>query len=189
MGPSELLSKLVGVLDAQRVPYLITGSTASIAYGEPRMTIDIDVVVDLPFEKVSAFCAAFPAPGFYSSEPSALEAARKRTQFNIIHPASGLKVDVIFSKDTEFDRTRLLRAVRVPLGTVPNVSLASAEDVILKKLQFFQQGGADKHIRDIAGVLKIRGPKLERAYIDAWAQRLGVQQEWELAQRRAGPQA
>src|SRR5262245_44010247 len=113
MGPSDLLRKLAEALEALEIPYLITGSMATIAYGEPRFTNDIDVVVELPEAKVDAFCDAFPPGEFYCPRAAALDAVRRRFQFNILHPASGLKIDVILANEGPFDRSRLARAVRI----------------------------------------------------------------------------
>jgi hypothetical protein len=68
VGMDDLLRRLVGILERLELPYLITGSMASTLYGDPRFTNDIDVVVDLPPGRVSAFCSAFPAPEFYLDE-------------------------------------------------------------------------------------------------------------------------
>jgi hypothetical protein len=178
MEQSELLRLLVEKLERLGLAYFITGSTATIVYGEPRFTNDIDVVVDLPVELAKSFCAAFPGPEFYVSEPAVLEAIGRRHQFNILHPQSGLKIDVIIASETDFDRTRLKR--RRQLQTFPDktVSFAAPEDVILKKLAYFQEGGSEKHLRDIAGVLRVQGDKVDKAYILEWAARLGLLNEW-----------
>lgn len=180
MGPSELLRRLAGTLERLGIPYLVTGSMATIAYGEPRFTNDIDVVVALRPEQVDAFCAAFPAPEFYCPRETVAQAVRDRFPFNILHPESGLKIDVLIPTDSEFDRARLSRGVRVQGGPDFAAWFASPEDVIVKKLQYFQEGGSEKHLRDIAGVLKVRGERLDRAYIAAWADRLGLKAEWEM---------
>ncbi len=85
MGPSELLHDLAGTLDRLSIRYLVTGSMATIAYGEPRFTNDIDVVVVLREDQVGAICAAFPAPEYYCYEQAVIQAVRQRFQFNIIH--------------------------------------------------------------------------------------------------------
>ncbi len=95
MEQSELLRFLVTALENLNLPYFITGSTVTIFYGEPRFTNDIDVVVDLPGEEVSAFCRRFPDGDFYVSEEAVRDAVARRSQFNIIHPRSGLKIDVM----------------------------------------------------------------------------------------------
>ena len=95
MEPSELLTLLSRKLDELDIGYLVTGSMATIAYGEPRFTNDIDVVISLRLEDVTRFCEAFPMPEFYVSQDAVKVAVRDRRQFIIIHPASGLKVDGI----------------------------------------------------------------------------------------------
>ncbi len=97
MGQSDLLRHLVATLEALGIPYLLTGSMATIVYGEPRFTQDIDVVVAMTPAHVMAFCAAFPAPDYYCPREGAEQAVRQQFQFNLLHPATGLKVDVILA--------------------------------------------------------------------------------------------
>lgn len=183
MEPSELLARVAKSLERLGVPYLVTGSMASTAYGEPRFTNDIDIVADLGVDQVPEFCADFPSPEFYCWEPAVAEAARRRFQFNIIHIESGFKVDVMLTTDSPFDRARLARAR--PLATTGAVvSFASPEDVIIKKLQYFREGGSEKHLRDIAGVLKVQADHIDSEYIAQWASRLGLLAEWQLVLAR-----
>lgn len=179
MSPAELLRFLVAGLDRLGLRYVIVGSTASITFGEPRLTNDIDVVVELPLAKVGQLCAAFPADDYYVSADAAFAAVNTRGQFNIIHPASGLKIDIIVPSDSEFDQRQLQRGVRVSIPPDLAVNFASPEDVILKKLEYYQEGGSEKHLRDIAGILRVRGDNLDRAYISEWATRLGVAVIWQ----------
>lgn len=184
MEPSDLLKHVATTLDGLGIPYLVTGSVATIAYGEPRFTNDLDVVVALGTELVAAFCAAFPAPDFYCSKEAAELAVRQRFQFNILHPASGLKVDVMVATDSEFDRSRLSRGVRLLAGVGFDATFAAPEDVILKKLEYFREGGSEKHLRDIVGVLKVQADRIDRVYLAAWVNRLGLQAEWQLIEGR-----
>src|SRR4051812_49875741 len=101
MEPSELLQRIVAILERLGLRYFVTGSMATIFFGEPRFTNDIDIVVDLPVNRIAEFCAAFPAPEFYLSEETVHRAVSRRGQFNIIHPASGLKVDVMVPRSEE----------------------------------------------------------------------------------------
>ncbi|HKB03865.1 MAG TPA: hypothetical protein VKD90_16700 [Gemmataceae bacterium] len=184
MEPSELLRVMAGKLEQLGIPYLVTGSMASIAYGEPRLTNDIDVVADLRPGQVDAFCAAFPDPEFYCPRDYVADAVRKKFQFNVLHPESGLKIDVIIATDSAFDRARLSRAVRLQEGADFAAWFASPEDVILKKLEYYREGGSEKHVRDILGVLKIRGDRVDRAYIAEWANRMGLKEQWDLVLAR-----
>jgi hypothetical protein len=137
MDESNLLRHLAATLEQLAIPYLVTGSMATIAYGEPRFTNDIDVVVALQPAQVDAFCAAFPEPEFYCPRDFVADAVRRRFQFNVLQPETGLKIDVIVATDSAFDRSRLNRAVRVQ--TQPGIAawFASPEDVILKKLEYY----------------------------------------------------
>ncbi len=190
MEPLDLLRILVGALEQLGIDYLVTGSMATIAYGEPRLTNDLDVVVALSIDRVEAFCAAFPEDDFYLSRDAAREAVLHRRPFNIIHFASGLKIDVIVPKADDFEQSRQRRARSLPVGQDWQARFASPEDVILRKLQYYRSGGSDKHLRDIAGVLKIQGPRLDLGYLAEWAARLGVAETWgEFLERMAAKPA
>lgn len=185
MEPNDLLRAVVGVFERLEAAYLVTGSMATIAYGEPRFTNDIDVVADLKLSHVEPFCAAFPPPDYYLSSDAVLTAVRTRQQFNLIHVTGGLKADIIVVKDTEFDRSRFARRKRLPTGSQGDALFAAPEDVIVKKLEYFGEGGSEKHVRDIIGVLKIQGDRIDRAYLDHWIHQLGLVELWHQIQQRA----
>jgi len=110
---AELLRYLVDSLESLAIEYMIVGSHASIYYGEPRFTQDVDVVIGLTSPTLRAFLERFPPAEFYVSESTAREAVAHRGQFNIIHGASGVKIDVFIGKDTEYDRLRFGRRQRL----------------------------------------------------------------------------
>lgn len=99
--------------------YFVVGWTVTITYGEPRFTNDIDVVLDLPIAQVSTFCNAFSKEEFYLSQEAVREAVEKQLQFNLIHPASGLKVDFMIISDSAFDRSRIRQLPVLESGDVP----------------------------------------------------------------------
>lgn len=101
--------------------------------------------------------------------------------FNIIHPGSGLKIDVVISGETEFDLLCLSRGVRIPIADDCEAVFTSPEDIILKKLQWHRMGGGERHLRDIAGVIRVQGEKLDTAYIDEQAEKLQVEDLWRQA--------
>jgi hypothetical protein len=175
---SEFLERLARTFEELSIPYLVTGSMATIAYGEPRFTNDIDVVVRLERRQVDELCAAFPEEEFHVDRVTVIESIDRRSQFNILHPASGLKVDVIVAEDTEFDRSRFSRTRRLKTAPEVVVSFASPEDVIVKKLQYCREGGSEKHLRDIAGVVKVVGEDLDRGYIERWVREMGLDEIW-----------
>jgi len=184
MGPYELLEKIITVLEHLRIPYLVTGSVAAMAYGEPRLTNDIDIVAAIPENQIPALTAAFPSAEFYISDAMILEAIRHQSQFNIIHPASGLKVDIMIRKDTPFDASRFRRLRRIHPAETYEANFAAPEDVIIKKMEYYKAGGSDKHLRDITGILKISGADIDQKYIAEWVQRLNLTEIWDAILKR-----
>ncbi|MBU1902376.1 MAG: hypothetical protein KJ573_02160 [Proteobacteria bacterium] len=184
MGPFELLEKIVKVFEHLQIPYLVTGSVASMAYGEPRLTNDIDVVAGIENRHIRNLIKAFPPDEFYISEDMIRDAIRYQNQFNIIHPASGLKVDVIIKQNTEFDSSRFTRTKRICPAESYQANFAAPEDVIIKKMEYYKEGGSEKHLRDICGILKISGELVDRDYISEWSHRLDLTEIWDAVQRR-----
>jgi hypothetical protein len=156
----------------------VTGSTATIAYGEPRFTNDIDIVIDLPARMADDFCDAFHMDDFYLNRETVKTAIRNGTQFNLIHPASGLKIDFIVLTPSDFNRSRVSRRRELPVLEDRTVSFASPEDVILMKMLYYREGESEKHLRDIGGVLRVQGERIDRQYITQWAEHLGVGDVW-----------
>lgn len=187
--PHELLQKAADCLERLGVPYRVVGSMASMAYSEARLTNDIDFLVDLQEAQIPSIAQEFCAPDYYLSIPAAQEAVRLRRQFNILHIPSGLKLDLIQRKDTEFGALDITSGRRLVSEGVYDAWFGAPENVILMKLRYFQEGGSDKHLRDVASVLLVQGEAIDRAYIGRWAQTLGVSQEWQLVQQRVAEAA
>lgn len=178
----EFLRHAVRHLDSLGVPYTVVGSWGSGVYGEPRFTRDIDIVLDLPPAVVPAFCAGFPAPEFYLSEPAVRDAVRTRFQFNVLHPTSGNKIDFILPRAEPWSAGQLLRRRRVELrhgGEAFPICVAAPEDVIVGKLWYYSEGGGDRHLRDIAGILRVTGDGVDRAEVERWARELGYLDIWQ----------
>ncbi len=174
----ELLRHAARCFEKHCIRYFVTGAVAAIAYGEPRLTNDIDIVADLHEDEIPKLKSCYPEGDFYFDEDSARRAVRSRSQFNIIHPESGLKIDVMISRGDEFDQSRFRRVRRLRPLLDTEVDFASPEDVILKKMVFYREGGSEKHLRDIAGILKISAGGIDLAYIDGWARKLGLEEIW-----------
>ena len=189
MEPSELLGHLVRCLEKQGIPYFITGAVASIAYGEPRLTNDIDVVTKLKEEDIAGLKGCFPEDEYYLDPDSVLKAIERQHQFNIIHPSSGLKVDVMISDGGAFDDSRFARIRRLRPLEDTEANFASPEDVIIKKMEYFKEGSSDKHLRDIMGMLKISGELIDLGYITSWAKRLDLEGIWKTVQDRLSSSA
>ncbi|MDP3041075.1 MAG: hypothetical protein Q8O18_14565, partial [Deltaproteobacteria bacterium] len=142
MGLFELLQKIVDVFESIQIPYFITGAVAAMAYGEPRLTNDIDIVAAIEERHVGDLLKAFPANEFYIDEEMTREAILHHGQFNIIHPASGLKVDIIIKQNTPFDSSRFRRSRRIYPAESYQANFASPEDVIIKKMEYYKEGGS-----------------------------------------------
>ncbi len=153
-------------LEGQGVSYRVVSSMASMSYGEPRFTNDVDILADLKLDGVAPLCAAFPTPDYDISESAAREAILRWRQFNILHIPSGLKVDLIIPPDSDFARSELSRGRQLTSEGEFSVWFGSPEDVLLNKLVFYKSGGSDKHLRDIASMLKIQGDRIERTHIE-----------------------
>ncbi len=162
--PNDLMQRVADFCEAQAIPYRVVGSMASIAYGEPRLTIDI--VAEFKLQDIAALTTAFPFPEYYFSEDAAREAILQQRQFNIIHPASGLKVDLFVPAATEYARTEAQRVRRITNPGKYSAWFGSPEDIVLNKLLYYQMsdGVSEKHLRDIAGMMKLLREKLDRDY-------------------------
>jgi hypothetical protein len=156
----------------------VTGAVASFIYGEPRLTQDIDIVADIQEKNLPKLLRFFPEDEFYLERLSVERAVRERSQFNIIHPSSGLKIDVIIPKNNEFDRLRFRRRRSVRTSEGLEVSYSSPEDIIVSKLEFYQKGRSEKHLRDIAGIIKISGADLDFDYLAVWMGKKGLRAIW-----------
>jgi len=178
MEQSELLRYLVRCLEKLEIPYFITGAIASIAYGEPRLTNDIDIVAEVNDGHIAKLKKCFPEDEYYLDSDAILEAIKRRHQFNIIHPSSGLKVDVMISKRDAFDESRFARIKRMRPLEDTEANFASPEDVIIKKMEYYKEASSDKHIRDVMGILKISGELIDLEYISLWAKRLKLDDIW-----------
>ena len=179
MEQPEILRYAVGVLEELNIPYLIVGSFATSIWGEPRMTLDIDIVIDLREEQVEAFCLQFPPPEFYVSETAAREAVARRRQFNVLYPSTANKIDFMISRNDEWSRLQLERARTQPFDGDIKLQVCSPEDVIIAKMRYFKEGQSPKHLRDIAGVLDLQGKDIDRDYISHWANVLNLQEIWQ----------
>ena len=179
-----LIQRILASLEQAEVPYMVTGSLASSLYGEPRSTHDIDVVIDPTRDSLEKLLDEFPAEAYYVSRDAAFETLETRSLFNVIDFASGWKVDFIIRKDREFSVTEFgRRRIREVLGF--QLYVASAEDVILAKLEWARMSDSERQIRDVAGILRAQGDALETEYVETWASHLDVLDELEMARLAA----
>ena len=164
-------------LESENVPYMVVGSVAAMVYGEPRMTHDMDLVLDILPEDASKLEEMFPLDEFYCPPIEVLSSEiTHRGQFNLIHQGTGIKIDIMIRKDTEHARTEFQRRHKVPFWQGSEVFLAAPEDVIIKKLSFYREAGSEKHLKDIRGIMA--ETEIDKEYLKKWIQTLKLETEW-----------
>jgi len=161
------LKKVAKILIKLRIPYLVTGGVAVVVWGRPRYTADIDIVIELKKDKIEKLIAALIKEGYVDKE-AVSEALKYRSEFNFIDRESSLKVDFWILRDSEFDRSRLKRAVlRKIFGT--KIYFSSPEDLILRKLLWFNDSKSSRQLEDIHSIMAIIKDKLDYDYLRKWA--------------------
>lgn len=187
VGDPDLIGLFIGPLEGIGAPYMITGGVASVIYGDPRFTRDIDVVLELSAADVSRLAAAFEGSAFYVPPLEVLreEAARRAGgHFNLIHRDTGLRADVYLRGDDPLHSWAFGCRVRLHV-TGLDVWLAPLEYVILRKLEYYRASGSDRHLRDVGMMLQVSGERLDRGTMASWVERRGLSQEMAAARRWA----
>jgi hypothetical protein len=180
MPEPDLIELFVARLEALGARYLVTGSVAATLYGEPRATHDIDLVVELSAAHREALPSAFPVEEFYLPPPEVvrLEGEREgRGHFNIIHHASGLKADIYLIGGDALHDWAFRNARHYSIGSV-DVQVAPPEYVIVRKLEFYREGGSPKHLRDIRAMLRVSSELIDLATLEEWIGRRGLAAQW-----------
>ena len=185
MSSSDLLRHLVRTLEDLDLPYAIGGSIASMAYATYRSTIDIDVLVQLSPTDVDRLRERFPEPDYFLDEVAARKAVAGKQQFNILHIPSGMKIDV-FPVGDAFTRAQITRAYSRPVFYDIEARISPPEELIVSKLVYYQEGGSDKHVNDIAAMLEISGDLIDRSRVESLAGEFGVVHVWRQVLERIG---
>lgn len=165
-------------LNAVGADYMITGATAAILYGQPRLTNDLDVVVALRAAHLPALVAHFPEHSFYlpPEEVIRAEQARLRGHFNILHLESGYKADVYLVSGDALHAWAMPRRRQIPWTPSVTLQVAPPEYVILRKLEYFREGGSEKHRLDIRAILA--STAVDTNAIVHWVSTLGLEELW-----------
>ncbi len=174
MSPELDVLKLVTErLEAGGFGYMVSGSVALACYGQPRMTRDIDIVVELAPADAERLADLFQAD-FYCDLEDARDAARRKSLFNLVHFDRAVKVDLIVRKDSDYRREEFRRRRRLPVDGFA-VWVVAPEDLILSKLSWAKDSHSELQLRDVRAVLS-SAKDLDEAYLARWAKELGVEQ-------------
>jgi hypothetical protein len=181
----DVFHRIVAALERSGIPYMLTGSFASSYHGTPRSTQDIDIVIAPSLDQVHALIKQLPESEYYVDEEAAVDAQKRGGQFNVIDFATGWKVDLIVRKPRPFSRTEFDRRHFVEFQGL-NLAIATAEDVVIAKLEWAKLGASERQVEDAAGILKVRAGLLDLDYLRHWVQNLGLEDQWKAACRAAG---
>lgn len=173
--PFAVALSVTSALDALGIASTIGGSIASSFAGEPRSTIDIDIVAALEEGQIPALVAAL-TPAFYADADALRRAVRTRTSANLIHQATALKVDLFVAGGTPLDAQQLARRQRVTISGERTLYIHPPEDILLQKLRWYRQGGgvSDRQWRDVRAIVRVQGGRLDLEYLRHNAPVLGV---------------
>lgn len=167
----ELIKEVASRLGKAGIEYMMTGSMAMAVYASPRMTRDIDMIIQVSPEDAGKIVELF-RDDFYIDEPSVRDAIRNRGMFNIIHNESIIKVDFIVRKDEEYRTLEFSRRQQIDIDGVL-VSIVAPEDLILSKLVWGKQSNSELQLSDVRQMLAVL-TDLDNDYLDKWSRELGV---------------
>lgn len=180
---TDFLKLILEALEAAEIEYLIGGAIAEWAWGEPRATQDLDIVINLPIKAIGKFSKELEKRNMLVPSDIILDTMtedRADIPLNAIHMYSGLKADIYLMRDGDMLRkSAFQRRVQVDYGPpIGRVYVHSPEDLILYKLLYLGLSGQPKHARDIAAILRAKKNQLDFGYIEKWVTQLGLGAVW-----------
>lgn len=174
--PIAVALLVADALEALRLRYTVGGSLASSMSGEPRSTLDVDMVVAITENDIGPIVAALGTE-FYVSEDALRRAVRERSTANLIHHRTSIKIDLFVMGSTPLDENQMQRRRRVQVSSDPDrfLYMHPPEDILLQKIRWFRRGGetSDRQWRDILGIVKVQGDRLDRDYLQRNAVLIG----------------
>lgn len=173
----DILYQFARILDELGIRYVVVGSFASSARGQPRATIDADIVAEVTRDH-SRILAERLAGDYYADEVAIHRAVLDRSMFNAIHLETMFKFDIYVADSHGFDEQQLLRALpeHIKPDSIDPICVATAEDTVLAKLVWFKKGDktSEKQWSDVLGVLGVQRDALDLEYLSKWANGLGI---------------
>lgn len=179
MTDPDLIRLFIEPLERSGLSYMITGGVASVVYGDPRFTRDVDVVLALDATGVADLEESFAGDDFYVPPEEALleEVARERGgHFNVIHRDTALRADIYLAGDDPFHDWALGQRRRIEVDEL-SIWMAPIEYVILRKLEYFRSSGSDRHLRDVAMMLRISDDLVDSDALKTWSVRMELEDE------------
>jgi len=180
------LLKFLRIVEKIPLQYMISGSVASILYGKPRMTQDMDIVVVFAADKIDQFVESFPIEEYYCPPAEAIQEALQhgdRGLLNVIDQKTGFKIDIYPASDDPLITWGFEHRKKVELIENEEVFVAPPEYVIVKKLEYYKEGGSQKHLEDIRGMLEVHGDQIDTEIVEDWCKRRDLMNEWKQVQK------
>ncbi|PKN64809.1 MAG: hypothetical protein CVU57_13430 [Deltaproteobacteria bacterium HGW-Deltaproteobacteria-15] len=184
MPETDLFRIVLSRLEESGLQYMMTGAAAAIVYGQPRLTHDIDLVVEMSEGDAWKVSHVFPEDQFYCPPREILEQEARRAlrgHFNVIHHASGFKADFYLKGRDELHRWAMAERRRIDFEGL-SIWVAPPEYVILRKLEYYREGGSEKHLRDIAGIMDLSPEQIDMESLRKKIAEYGLEKEWEEVQ-------
>jgi len=175
----DLFLLFIEPLNRASIPYMVTGSAAVTVYGEPRLTNDVDIVIALNKVDAGRFAALYPNETFYFPPQEVIESELQKSSgggFNVIHHATGFKADFYLAQDPLHTWGMEKKSTVEIEGE--KVWLAPPEYVIIRKMQFYREGGSEKHLRDISGIMRVSSGLVDENSLSNLTNEYGLMEVW-----------
>ena len=185
MTVSALLRLVVKHLQAQGIPFMLTGSVAAAFHGAGRATMDVDLVIEATREQLRALVTSLAALDLYVSADAAMEALARESMFNVVDANTGWKADLIIRRSRSFSQEEFQRRHSLEFEG-SSLWVATVEDLIVAKLEWAKLGASARQIEDVTAMLRVAGGSLDRAYLDRWIAALDLDAQWQAVQRALG---
>ncbi len=176
----DLLKIFISRFNQLRIRYMVTGAMASIIYGKPRLTHDLDLVIDLEPFNIGSFTEVFPLSEFYCPPPEIIKIEISRPSgghFNLIHHTTGFKADIYPMGNSKLHQWALNKRKEIRFEG-ESIWIAPIEYVILRKLEYYHEGGSEKHLNDIGGILELSGDQIDFRVLMEKIDNKGLLKEW-----------
>lgn len=173
------------ILNKNNFKYFITGSVASIVYGDPRLTNDIDLVIFLIKNDIDKFIRAFPSDNFYCPPYEVIKSELEQQpggHFNLIHHESGFKADIYIAATDQLQIWAMNNAKQIEFED-STIYIAPPEYIIINKLEFFKEGKSPKHLSDIKGVLNNSSELIDFDLLNALIKEKSLIKYWDMVKK------